>query len=79
MNFSDYQGIYVVAIPKNGQLVKVSAELIGQAQKLASQLGEKVAAVIAGHHLEDMAQELIYLGADMVYTCLLYTSPNPRD
>ena len=68
MNFFDYQGIYVVAIPKNGQLVKVSAELIGQAQKLASQLGEKVAAVIAGHHLEDMAQELIYLGADMVYT-----------
>lgn len=67
MDFSNHKGIYVVAIPKNGELAKVSAELIGQARLLAPQLSEEVAVVLLGYQVEKQAQELIYLGADKVY------------
>ena len=38
MDFSDYKGIYVVAIPKYGEIQKVTGELIGASRELAAEL-----------------------------------------
>lgn len=68
MDFSDYKGIYVVAIPKNGEIQKVTGELIGEAANLAEQLKTVVSVVVIGHQIKDKASDLISLGADWVYT-----------
>lgn len=68
MDFSDYKGIYVVAIPKYGEVQKVTGELIGAARELAAKLEETVSVVLVGNGIRDKGQELVYLGADFVYT-----------
>lgn len=67
MDFSDYKGIYVVAIPKYGEIQKVTGELIGASRELAAELNESVSVVLVGSEIRDKAQELIHLGADFVY------------
>ena len=67
MNFSDYEGIYVIAIPKDGQIQKVTGELIGEARRLASELSSKVSVVLIGTEIADFAPDLISMGADVVY------------
>lgn len=63
MDFSDYKGIYVVAIPKYGEMQKVTGELIGASRELAAELNESVSVVLVGSEIRDKAQELIHLGA----------------
>ena len=48
MDFSDYKGIYVVAIPKYGEIQKVTGELIGASRELAAELNESVSVVLVG-------------------------------
>ena len=67
MDFSDYEGIYVIAIPKDGQVQKVTGELIGEARRLASELSSEVSVVLIGAEITDFAPDLISLGADRVY------------
>lgn len=67
MDFSDYKGIYVIAIPKDGKVQKVTGELIGEARVLAAELDSDVSVVLMGHNLKASAAELIELGADSVY------------
>ena len=67
MDFSDCKGIYVVAIPKYGEMQKVTGELIGASRELAAELNESVSVVLVGSEIRDKAQELIHLGADFVY------------
>ena len=56
--------IYVVAEQRDGNIAKVTMELLGEATKLAGELGEKVYAVLMGDQIKDKAQELIEAGAD---------------
>jgi len=64
----DYKGeVWVFAEHEEGKLHNVSLELLGKARELADSLGERVGAVLAGHKVEGMAQELIAHGADRVY------------
>ena len=58
--------IYVVVEQRNGNIQKVSMELIGEANKLAADLGEKVVAVLMGHQIADKAETLIHYGASKV-------------
>ena len=58
--------IYVVAEQRDGHIAKVGIELIGEATRLAEQLGQKVVGVLLGDGIKDNAQELIAWGADSV-------------
>ena len=49
-----------------GNLQKVGIELIGEARKLADDLGQNVVAVLLGNQIKDKASELIAHGADKV-------------
>jgi len=64
---TDWQGIWIVAEPWQGELKRVSFELLGQAKKLAESLDVPLGAVLLGHQVKEAAQELIYHGADRVY------------
>ena len=58
--------VYVIAEQRDGKIQKVGLELIGEATKLAKDLGEQVVAVLLGSNITDKAQELIQYGADKV-------------
>ena len=58
--------IYVVAEQRDGVVAKVSLELIGEARRLAAELGQNVYAVLIGDRIKDKAQSLIEDGADGV-------------
>ena len=58
--------VYVIAEQRDGKIQKVGLELIGEATKLAKDLGEQVVAVLLGSNITDKAQELIQHGADKV-------------
>ena len=58
--------IFVIIEQRNGVIQKVSYELIGEAAKLAADLGEEVAAVLMGHKIADKAESMIHYGASKV-------------
>ena len=59
--------IYVVAEQRDGAVEKVSLELIGEARRLAVELGQNVYAVLIGDKIKDKARGLIEDGADGVF------------
>lgn len=63
----EYQGIMVWMEHRAGVAKSVSWQLIGQARRLADKLGTEVFALVQGDHVEHLAQEAIYRGADRVY------------
>ena len=66
-DFSDYKGVWVFAEQREGQLNRVSVELLGRAQGLAKDLNQEVAAVLIGDQVSGLASALIAFGADKVY------------
>lgn len=58
--------LYVIAEQRDGEIAKVTLELLGEATILAADLGEKVYAVLMGDQIKDKAQSLIEAGADGV-------------
>ena len=66
-DFSDHEGVWVVAEQREGRLGRVSLELLGRARELADELGQEVGAVLLGHEIADLAQGLIAHGADKVH------------
>ena len=58
--------VYVLAEQRDGNIQKVSIELIGKATELAADLGQKVVAVLLGSNIKDKADVLIKHGADKV-------------
>ncbi|WP_202710505.1 electron transfer flavoprotein subunit alpha/FixB family protein [Sporosalibacterium faouarense] len=69
MNISEYKGVYVFVEQREGEIQKVSLELLGKARELADDINEKVIAVVLGHDIKNKLNELIYFGADEI----LYT------
>lgn len=67
-DFSSHKGVWVVAEQRNGELMRVSIELLGKAVELAAQLGEEVASVLLGWKTGGLADELMRHGAAKVYT-----------
>ena len=57
---------YVIAEQRDGKLAKVGKELIGEATKLAADLGEKVVGVVLGSGITEEAKNLYKYGADEV-------------
>lgn len=58
--------IYVVAEQRDGVIAKVAFELLGEATKLAADLGQKVYAIVLGDNVKDKAPSLYEAGADGV-------------
>jgi len=68
METGDYRGVWIIAEQWNGELKRVSFELLGRGRKLADKLGSHLSAVLLGYRIKkEAAQELIYYGADVVY------------
>jgi electron transfer flavoprotein alpha subunit len=65
---SEQGGVLVVAETIDGALAPISAELVGAGQRLASQLGTTVSAVLLGSGLDRAASELAALGPARVLT-----------
>jgi electron transfer flavoprotein alpha subunit len=66
-DFSDYTGVWVFAEQRDGQLNRVSLELLGKARELGQALGQEVGAVLVGSQVSKMSDTLIRYGADKVY------------
>ena len=60
------KNIFVFAEQRDGELQKVSYELVGKARELADTLDEKVVAVLLGGNVSDLAPKLTAAGADEV-------------
>lgn len=66
MNIADYNGVWVFAEQREGQLQKVSLELLGEGRKIADKLGVKLTALLLGDNIENLAKTLGEHGADEV-------------
>ena len=66
-DFSDHQGIWVFAEQHEGELNRVSLELLGKARQLGQALNQEVSAILIGHQVEGFATTLIQHGADNVF------------
>ena len=60
------KNVFVIAEQRDGELQKVSTELIGKARELADDLGQEVYAILLGENVKAKADVLIHHGADKV-------------
>lgn len=66
VNLDEYRGVWVFAEQRDGKLMDVALELVGEGSRIAEQLETEVTAVLLGHNMKDQAEELIKNGADKV-------------
>ena len=55
MNIADYKGVWVFAEQREGELQKVSLELLGEGRKIADKLGVKLTALLLGDNVKALA------------------------
>jgi len=60
-------GVWVFAEQRRGVLAPVTAELLGEARRLAEVLEVKVAAILLGDGMAHLSQAMLLAGADKVY------------
>lgn len=58
--------VMVFVEQRSGEIQNVSLELIGRGKELADKLNSKVSAVLLGHNVKNLSEELIKYGADEV-------------
>ena len=66
MNIAEYKGVFVFAQQVDNKLSVIALELIGKGKDLAKDLDTEVTAVLVGHEVKDLADELAAYGADRV-------------
>lgn len=66
-DLSTYKNVWVVAEHRQGILTPVVIELLGEGKKLANAVGGELCAILLGHNVDSLADELIEYGADKVY------------
>lgn len=66
MILSDYKGVLVYIEQRNKEIQKVSLELLGKGREIADKLNTTLTAVLLGHDVKNLSQELIYHGANKV-------------
>jgi len=60
------KGVWVIAEQRDGNLQKVSLELLGKAREIADKLDGEVVAVLLGYEVDKLTDTLIHHGADRV-------------
>ena len=66
-DLSAYHGVWVFAEQRDGKLMQVAIELLGEGRKLANAVGCELCAVLCGDGVDDLVDELFESGADKVY------------
>ena len=66
-DISAYQGVWVFAEQRDGKIMPVVMELLGEGKKLAKEIGTELCAVLCGHNVDFLADELFAHGAEKVY------------
>lgn len=67
VDISKYHGVWVFAEQREGELMGVSVELLGEGKKLAGEIGTELCAVLCGDNVGGLVPELFAYGADKVY------------
>lgn len=67
VDLSAYKGVWVFAEQREGKIMPVVIELLGEGKKLAKEIGTELCAVLCGNNISELAKELISYGADKVY------------
>ena len=67
INIGDYKGVWVFAEQREGKIMPVVIELLGEGKKLAAEIGVELCAVLCGDNISSLADELFAYGADKVY------------
>ena len=62
-------GVWIIAEQREGKLKKVSFELLSVGRELASKIGQPLAAILLGHEVEKLTQELDGYGAEKIFVC----------
>src|ERR1041385_1764028 len=65
-SFADWKVVWIIAEHRDGKLADVTRELLGAARPMAEKLGHKVTAVVLGHQVPSLGQQLLAAGADDV-------------
>ncbi len=69
---NNYRHLYIIIEQEEGSILPVSFEMLGEGRRLIDDFNtrykpeEKVVAIILGHNIKHLSQELIYHGADVV-------------
>lgn len=66
VDISQYKGVWVFAEQREGELLNVAVELLGEGRKIADKLGVELTAVLLGNKVDNLAEELIKYVADKV-------------
>lgn len=66
VDISDYEGVWVFAEQREGNLLNIAIELLGEGRKIADKLGVELSAVLLGNNVDSLADKLIKYGADKV-------------
>ncbi len=64
---AEYSGVWVFVEQSRGQVHPVSWELLGEARKLADDLGSKLGAIVLGHNVDDVVRQSGEFGADQAF------------
>lgn len=67
VDVTQYHDVWVFAEQREGKLMGVSVELLGEGKKLAGDIGCKLCAVLLGDKVDNLVDELFEYGADKVY------------
>ncbi len=67
VSLDSYRGVWVFAEQRDGKVMNIAFELLGEGKKLAQILGVELGAVLIGDNVEARAKDLFAYGADVVY------------
>lgn len=67
VSLDSYKGVMVFAEQRDGNIMNIALELLGEGKKLATDLGVELGAILIGDNVADKAKELFAYGADAVY------------
>lgn len=67
MDISEYHNVWVFAEQRDNRLMPVVVELLGEAKRLAAEIGCKVGAIVCGENIQLLTNELLGYGLDLVY------------
>ncbi|MDR2157286.1 MAG: electron transfer flavoprotein subunit alpha/FixB family protein [Clostridiales Family XIII bacterium] len=67
--FDEYKDVWVFAEQRDGKLMNVALELLGEGYRLSREIGDgaRVAALLLGDRVEHLVEDLYAYGADSVY------------